>query len=744
MSELDDIRPPDLDQARRFLQILDPNADMRSIIENRPDGFTFQTFDDSKTRKDRTMIRIFTNTLGGAADTLTTLNKRGAGIFVTVNETDGRGRKLANLERIRCVWVEDDEGLGIAAPLEPHLVTETSPGKFHKLFLVDGLTVEQHARVQDVLVAEYGSDPNAKDAVRVLRVPGFYHMKGKPFMVRLIHESCTRPYTAEQVLEAFGISKNYSPPNKSIKVTSTAPHVRSDYIFEGGRNAFLTSEAGRMRRAGMDESQLLAGLLEINQQKCDPPLDDSEIANIARSIAKYPDGLDEINEGTELALANYLKVMVDGSVRYLVTRGCFVIWNNNRWQIDSDGSLLMSGYEWLLKSFTESILTESQYSRRESRLKLLLKLQQRKTIENISALLKKLPGIPIGLDEFDAAPLIFQVANGVINLKTGLFRPVTKEDYCLLSSPVEYDPKATCPRFKQLLLWAMNDDQSRADFMRRLAGYLLVGHAQEEILPIFQGGGANGKSTVREALRRVLGTYASVAQPGLLVNRDASAQSNDIARLAGMRVVFVSETDENDRLAESTVKYITQQEPITARFLHQEFFTFVPRFKCLLATNHKPIVRGSDGGIWRRLILIPFENSLPEDQRDVHFVEKFLVPELPGILNWMISGAIDYNKVGLKIPASIKAATDEYREKSDVYGEFFTDCLSESDSSTLTNANIWTAFTYWYHQAFGSDSPPWLNIRGLGRWLADRGYKPSRGAGGARGYHGLKLKLGQN
>jgi putative DNA primase/helicase len=469
-------------------------------------------------------------------------------------------------------------------------------------------------------------------------------------------------------------------------------------------------------------------------------LSDSEVASIARSIAKYPDGLDEMTEGTELALANYLKNITAGSVRYLVERGCFVIWDGKRWRLDSDGSLFMGGYEEIIQGIAASALSDGQYSRRESGLKLVLKLQQRKTIDNVTTLFKRLPEVPIHLDEFDADPYLFQVANGIIELKTGQFRPTEQGDLCLLFSPIEYDPVATCPEFEKMLLWAMNGDQSRCDFMRRLAGYSMIGHAQEEILPIFQGCGANGKSTVREALRRVLGTYASVAQPGLLVNRDARSQSNDIARLAGTRAVFVSETDENDRLAESTVKYITQQEPISARFLHKEFFTFTPRFKCLLATNHKPIVRGSDGGIWRRLVLIPFENSLPEDQRDVHFVENVLVPELPGILNWMIGGAVVYNKVGLKIPLSIKAATEEYREKSDVYGEFFADRLLVSAAEMVSAAGIWTAFTFWHKLVFAIDPPPWLNMRGLGRWLSDRGYQSCRGSGGARSYKGLKLQ----
>lgn len=211
---------PDLDQARRFLAILDPNADMRSLFDDRPDGFTFQTFDDNKIRKDRSLARVRNKTLDQVSLELTRLNNLGAGIFVTINETDGKGRTAANIERIRSVWIDEDEGLNIPTPLEPHIVTETSPGKFHKLFLVDGLTVEQHQQVQQVLVNEYGSDPQACDVPRVLRLAGMYHLKGAPFMVRIIHESGKPPYTAAEVLEAF----KPTPGNENKKVaTSTKP-----------------------------------------------------------------------------------------------------------------------------------------------------------------------------------------------------------------------------------------------------------------------------------------------------------------------------------------------------------------------------------------------------------------------------------------------------------------------------------------------------------------------------------------
>lgn len=209
---MDASRKTDIDQAKRFLSTLDPTADCRSFIDGTTDGFTFQTFDDDKERKSKSLARIINGTLDDNFSTLTSLNASRAGVFVTINETDMLGRKISNLSRVRAVWVEDDDGLGIPLPLEPHLVTETSPDKYHKLFLVSGLTFDQHQLVQNVLVNQYGSDKNAKDLARVLRVPGFFHNKGEPFMVKLIHESGEKPYTAEQILEAFEPDPAFTQP----------------------------------------------------------------------------------------------------------------------------------------------------------------------------------------------------------------------------------------------------------------------------------------------------------------------------------------------------------------------------------------------------------------------------------------------------------------------------------------------------------------------------------------------------
>lgn len=211
---------PDLEQAERFLALLDPSADFRSLMADYADGFTFQTFDDLADRKDRSLAKVIIGTFDSVQDELLRRNKKRAGVFVTVNETDNIGRRLENITRVRAIWVEDDSGQNIPLPLEPHIITETSPGKFHRILLVNGLTPEQHQGLEEILIAEYGSDPQAKDLSRVLRVPGFFHCKGDPFLVRLIHESGKPAYVAEEVLTAFDYENALArlPARKAVAI----------------------------------------------------------------------------------------------------------------------------------------------------------------------------------------------------------------------------------------------------------------------------------------------------------------------------------------------------------------------------------------------------------------------------------------------------------------------------------------------------------------------------------------------
>ena len=220
------MKKPNYADAIRFLAVLDPSANSRSEIDGYADGFTFQTFDDNKQRKHPEFAKLLFNTFAEVRMALTQLNAAGAGIFVCVNETDMKGRRNANITRVRAVWIDDDtlSGSPVETPLKPHLVVESSPGKYQLLFLVDGLTVEEHRQVQERLILDYKSDENVKDVTRVLRVPGFYHVKGEPFMSKLLVASDAPPYTAEMLKRAF------PPVIEQPKIPSRAVTVVDDLV----------------------------------------------------------------------------------------------------------------------------------------------------------------------------------------------------------------------------------------------------------------------------------------------------------------------------------------------------------------------------------------------------------------------------------------------------------------------------------------------------------------------------------
>ena len=211
----------------------------------------------------------------------------------------------------------------------------------------------------------------------------------------------------------------------------------------------------------------------------------------------------------------------------------------------------------------------------------------------------------------------------------------------------------------------------------------------------------------------------------------------EIARLKGRRFVAINETAENDMLNETRVKYITSQDTIAARHLHKEFFDFDPTHKTFITTNHKPVVHGTDVGIWRRIHLIPFTIALDKIgkiERD--FRERRLLPELSGILNWAIEGAVIYNRDGLNPPATVLAATEDYRKDMDVVGQWLTDRCERDPHAAVPTRTAYADYVLWAEGEIGWVLKP-LKFR---RNLTDRGFKAAKGTGGQRLIQGLKLK----
>jgi putative DNA primase/helicase len=276
---------------------------------------------------------------------------------------------------------------------------------------------------------------------------------------------------------------------------------------------------------------------------------------------------------------------------------------------------------------------------------------------------------------------------------------------------------APAPLFEQFLSRIVPDETVRC-YLQRMAGQTLVGDETERVLAVLYGPGRNGKSTLVEALLAALGPdYARVAPPETLLERRDGAIPNDLAMLKGVRLVAVSETDQDQHLAEALVKRITGGDTISARFMRGEWFDFKPQFTPWLATNSRPTVRGDDQGIWDRIKLTPLTERLRDDEVDRQLPNK-LREELPGILGWALRGCVEWRIRGLSEPEPVRSATEAYREAMDVVGRFLEEACDLNPQAQTPARALFAAFQTWCADTGEtSRSQRWLGLR-----LSDRGF----------------------
>jgi putative DNA primase/helicase len=230
--------------------------------------------------------------------------------------------------------------------------------------------------------------------------------------------------------------------------------------------------------------------------------------------------------------------------------------------------------------------------------------------------------------------------------------------------------------------------------MQKAVAYSLTGSTREQCLFILFGLGANGKSTFLNVIGSLLGEYARQTRTETILVKRGDQIPNDVARLAGSRFVSAIETESGRRLAEGLVKQMTGNDRMTARFLHREFFEFEPTFKLWLAVNHKPKIMGTDHAIWRRIRLIPFAVTIPENERDPDLIDK-LKEELQGILRWAIEGLNPWLEKGLGLPEVVRAATEEYRTESDLIESFLEECCEVDHNSEISKKALYDGYVDW-------------------------------------------------
>jgi putative DNA primase/helicase len=312
----------------------------------------------------------------------------------------------------------------------------------------------------------------------------------------------------------------------------------------------------------------------------------------------------------------------------------------------------------------------------------------------------RMRGISTGLLDFDAHPHLLNVLNGTVDLKMGKLLPHSRQNLLTKLCPTSYLPINVCPNFIRFLTEIMDNNKAMVDFIQRCLGYSLIGDRNDEkLFLVLHGSGANGKSTLLETVRAVLGSDFTLSTPtSTLLKKRSDGIPNDVARLRGARLVTASETNEGRGLDASLVKRLTGGDPIDARFLRGEWFTFDCTFVLWLATNHRPVITDDSEGIWDRVRLVPFDVRIPEGQRDEGLRDRLVATEREGILAWMVQGALDYQAGGLRPPDRVMIATKEYRTEQDPVLTFLAEmCTEDRDNfgMKVRTTELYRAYAEW-------------------------------------------------
>jgi P4 family phage/plasmid primase-like protien len=391
---------------------------------------------------------------------------------------------------------------------------------------------------------------------------------------------------------------------------------------------------------------------------------------------------------------------------YCTERKSYYVWTGQQWLFDEFVEVEKRAEKTILEAYGEAKhITDAE--KRKAFLRFLNNSLSRASLANMMHLAKKKVR-QVSANDFDRDPWALNVENGTLDLRTGELRPHRPEDLLSKLVRLRYDPCAECPRFTAFLYRIMGShpDASEGETIRteQLVSYLqrVFGCAAtgkpEKLLFVLYGEGNNGKTTLLEIIRDALGDreYAGQVQVDSLMIRPKEAISNnavntDLADLQGCRFVSSSEVEQGQRLSLSRVKYLTGLGQIKARRLRENMITFQPTYKLFLDCNHRPVITDPNDAIWNRVKCIPFKIQIPETEIDKNLPAK-LRSELPGILRWIVEGAVLYHCDGLGDPPDVTAATEQYRQESDRLKEFFEDRCVLAPSG---DAGSWKKDGYW-------------------------------------------------
>jgi len=657
--------------------------------------------------------------------------------FVPADFREGGKRCKADVERVNALVYDFDfdkradseadakavygraNGLacGILYTTHSHNEQGEQDYRFRLIFPVSRpMTAEEHGRIWVLVNGKLGglADGSAKDPSRLYYLP-----------------SC--PPEREEL----ATMEEWEGPLLDVDaLLAEAPEAPRRKAKPKSRHDKATALAGRLRNQGKSEEEILEafqaapGICELFDER------PGELERIAQDSQKwdrrYPHS--QRGNGQRFADAN------GEGVRYCHPWRKWLVYDGRRWSEDNTGEIMRRAKETVVSIYLEAAKSEDEVLRK--RLNDWARSSDSKAgCEALLVMAQSEDGIPVLPDAFDADPWLFNVANGTIDLRTGELHPHDPADLITKIAPVAYDPKAKCPRWERFLLECMGGDVELVEYLRRVVGYSLTGDVREHALFFLHGNGANGKSTFVGTLLEVMGDYGTPGAPDLLLAKRGEAHPTEQADLFGARLVSCQEVEQNRYWAETTVKQLTGGDRIKARRMREDFWYFEPTHKFLVSGNHKPLVRGSDDGIWRRIKAIPFEVSFLG--REDKGLSAKLKAELPGIQAWAVRGCLEWQRDGLQDPPQVLAATADYREEQDTIGRFLEDRCEQGEGFRVTRSHLRRAYERWCEEEGETYK---MQPRAFAEALRSKGIadvasiRSPGGRGPERGWEGLRLR----
>ncbi len=342
---------------------------------------------------------------------------------------------------------------------------------------------------------------------------------------------------------------------------------------------------------------------------------------------------------------------------------------------------------------------------------------------------------------------ILNVRNGIVDLSTGELREHDRDLLITRCCGTALEPDAKAPRWLRFLDEVFEGDQELIDWLQCFLGYSFTGYTSEQIFLVAHGAGSNGKSTLVETLEELAGEYSLALDPRALLaqkhGKHSGSASPEIARLRGARLAFACESDEGEQLNESLVKQLTGGDTLSARHLNAEFFDFVPRFQLWMSTNHRPQVRTGSVGLWRRIRLIPFERRFEGATKEVGLKDR-LAAELPGILAWIVRGAVAWHQAGRRLPDPPergRRAGEDYRAEENPLSRFLSQHCDDVADGALARETLRARYVAWFHDLPEHERPGQrpFSARRFYELVSAFGYE-QRKRRGSRYFMGLKLK----